>query len=642
MADKQFPLTLIIKAVDKATGPLTDVGKKVKTLSERTEKVGRNLSAAISAPLLALGGVGVAAFAHFEQGLGNVSTLVDTNTESIAAMGEQVLAISRRTPVAVGDLTDALYEARSAGVSAADQFKVLEGSARLAVVGLGSTKEAIDLVTSSVNAFGLKGAEAEKVYNLIFQATNTGKTTISGLAQGFGGVAGTVAAAGVKLDEYLASVAALTTTGLPAAEAHTQLKAVIAGLTGQTKEAAAIFQRLKVKGIKELIAASGGLVPALEKIKGVVKTNDTVLIKALGGAEAFNAAIGLTGKQGAAFKATLETMRNGVDALSVAFDKQNATSVAKFQRLRNTLEAVAISIGRILVPVLEQLVPVLERVATWWEGLGSEGQKTILIIAGAAAALGPGLVVLGKLALAVKAVTAALVFAAGWSKYLWMMRASIMAGLVPSLTAASASVWAFTAALLANPITWVVIAVVALGAAVYQIYKNWGPLKEFFAETWTAIKDAVANGLAWIGENLGWTPLGMIVNNWEPIKAFFVGLWDDIVGVFKGAWEAIKPIVDTVVKATRAVFGAREVEVTGPRAAEVAAQRDFKARSMGAAAARPVLGAEGARPLAGAARSTEARVMVDFSNLPAGARVTPARGNTAPLDLDVGYAMGAP
>lgn len=631
MADKQFPLTLIIKAVDKATGPLTEVGKKVKTLSERTEKVGRNLSAAISAPLLALGGVGVAAFSKFEQGMGNVSTLVDTNTESIAAMGEQVLAISRRTPVAVGDLTDALYEARSAGVSAADQFKVLEGSARLAVVGLGSTKEAIDLVTSSVNAFGLKGAEAEKVYNLIFQATNTGKTTISGLAQGFGGVAGTVAAAGVKLDEYLASVAALTTTGLPAAEAHTQLKAVIAGLTGQTKEAAAIFQRLKVKGIKELIATSGGLVPALEKIKGVVKTNDTVLIKALGGAEAFNAVIGLTGKQAGSFKDTLATMRNGVDALSVAFDKQNATSVAKFQRLRNTLEAVAISVGRILVPVLEQLVPVIERAATWWEGLGSEGQKTILIIAGAAAALGPGLVVLGKLAVAVKAVTGALVFAAGWSKYLWMMRASIMAGLVPSLTAATGSVWAFTAALLANPITWVVVALGALGAAVYQVYKNWEPLKEFFLQLWNEPMEAIGLFIAWVDDVLGrFSPLRATMKHWEPIKAFFSDLWGSIVGIFEAGWNAIKPIVDTVTGVGRAIFGGGEA-VARPAGAV-----------LGAGAARPVLGAEGARPLGGAARSTEARVTVDFSNLPQGVRVTPARGNTAPLDLDVGYAMGVP
>lgn len=598
---ESFPLSLVIKAVDKATGPLQTFGAKVKGVAASVGKAGVAMSAALTAPLIALGGVGVAAFSDFERGMANVSTLVDTGVESLDDMGREVLAISRRAPVGISALTEALYDTRSAGVSAADQFRVLEGSARLAVAGLGTTKEAVDLVTSSMNAFGLQGADAERIYDLVFKTVKTGKTTISGLAQGFGAVAGTVASAGVKLDEYLASVAALTTTGLPAAQAHTQLRAVIAGLTRQTGLTRKVFGRLAAKDFKELVAESGGLVPALERVRKVLGGNDTKMLELLGSTEALNAAIGLTGKQGAAFTSTLADMRTGANALDDAFAKQSKTGVATMQRLRNSLESVAISVGRVLVPVLEQLAPVLERAASWWEGLGGEGQKTLVVLAGAAAALGPGLVVLGKLALAVKAVTGALVFAAGWSKYLWMMRASIMAGLVPSLTAAAGAVWAFTAALLANPITWVVVAVVALGAAAYQVYKNWEPLKEFFVE-----------------------------------------LWDSIVGAFKRAWEKIKPIVDTVVKATRAVFGAREVEVTGPRAAEVAAQRDFKARSMGAAAARPVLGADGARPLAGAARSTEARVTVDFSNLPAGVRVTPARGNTAPLDLDVGYAMGAP
>lgn len=631
MADKQFPLSLVIKAVDKASGPLQTFGAKVKGVAAAVGKVGVAMSAGITAPLVALGGASVAAFAHFEQGMGNVATLVDTNTESIAAMGAQVLAISRRTPVAVGDLTDALYEARSAGVSAADQFKVLEGSARLAVVGLGSTKEAIDLVTSSVNAFGLKGAEAEKVYNLIFQATNTGKTTISGLAQGFGGVAGTVAAAGVKLDEYLASVAALTTTGLPAAEAHTQLRATIAGLTRVTPQAAAAFKRLGVKSFKELIAQSGGLVPALERVKQVVKGNETVMLKMFGSTEALNAVLGLTGGQAGAFKTTLETMRSGVDGVSGAFEKQNATAAATTQRLRNSLEGVAISIGRVLVPVLEQLVPVLERAASWWEGLGSEGQKTLIVIAGAVAALGPGLVVLGKLALAVKAVTGALVFAAGWSKYLWMMRTSIMSGLVPSLTAAAGSVWAFTAALLANPITWVVVALAALGAAVYQVYKNWEPLKEFFLQLWNEPMEAIGLFIAWVDDVLGrFSPLKATMKHWEPIKAFFADLWGSIVGIFEAGWNAIKPIVDTVTGVGRALFGGGEA-VARPAGAV-----------LGAGTARPILGADGARPLGGAARSTEARVTVDFANLPQGARVTPARGNTAPLNLDVGYAMGVP
>jgi len=597
-----FPLKLLIKITDKATGPLGAFQKNLTTLARSSIEAGKKMTSAVTAPILALGGLSVAAFARFEQGMSNVSTLVDTGAESMQAMGAEVLAIGRRTPVALEDLTGALYDVRSAGVSAADQFKVLEGSARLAVAGLGTTKEAADIVTSAINAFGLAGAEADRVYNVIFQTTNKGKTTISQLAQGFGGVAGTVAAAGVKIDEYLSSVAALTTTGLPAAEAHTQLRAVIAGLTRQTSLTRAVFGKLGAKDFKALIATAGGLVPALEKIRGVLKNDDTNTLRLLGSTEALNAVLGLTGRQSGAFRDALAVMRDGSDGVTAAFAKQNATTQANLVRLKNNLEAVAVSLGQALLPVIERMVPLIERAAATWSGMSAESQNAILIAAGAAAALGPTLVVLGNLAVAVKAVTAAFVFAAGWGKYLWMMRASIMAGLVPSLSAAAASMWAFTAALLANPITWVVIAVAALAAAGYQVYKNWEPLKEFFAQLWDEPQAAT-----------------QLFTDW---------LEDVFSGVFGRLWQYIKPVFDAVMWLStaplRSIIGGAKMLFGG---AEQAAPM---------AAPAPLLGAERAVPATGG----EARVTVDFANVPRGVRVDQDRGGTAPLTLDVGYAMG--
>jgi len=59
-----------------------------------------------------------------------------------------------------------------------------------------------------------------------------------------------VAQANIALPEYLAAVAALTTTGLPASRAHMQLKDAIAGVTRQTKELDAVFSQLGVKPSK--------------------------------------------------------------------------------------------------------------------------------------------------------------------------------------------------------------------------------------------------------------------------------------------------------------------------------------------------------------------------------------------------------
>lgn len=64
--------------------------------------------------------------------------------------------------------------------------------------------------------------------------------------------------------------------------------------------------------------------------------------------------------------------------------------------------------------------------------------------------------------------------------------------------------------------------------------------------------------------------------------------------------------------------------------------------AVGSAIVAPFTGTEQARPAAAtAARNTEARVSVDFSNLPRGARVSSDPQSTAPVSLDVGYSMGA-
>ncbi len=248
-----------------------------------------------------------------------------------------------------------------------------------------------------------------------------------------------------------------------------------------------------------------------------------------------------------------------------------------------------------------------------------------MIFGGVAAAIGPALTALSGFATVFGAVNTAITFAGSWGKYLWMMRASIMAGLIPSITAATASVWGFTVALLANPITWVVLAVAALAGAAYLIYKNWEPIKAFFIRTWESIKTTVGPAVEWIwGLLKKWTILGPITENWEPIKAFFGTLWDGIVKTFQWAWEKIQPIVEAVktafdytplglaIKGGKMLFGAEE--------------------------ARPTLGAA-AVPAPGGVRSTEARVSVDFANLPKGARVTQDSKSTAPLDLSMGYSM---
>ncbi len=64
-----------------------------------------------------------------------------------------------------------------------------------------------------------------------------------------------------------------------------------------------------------------------------------------------------------------------------------------------------------------------------------------------------------------------------------------MKAMVPAIVGATKAAWAFTAALLANPIVWIVALIVALGAAIYLLWQNWDEVSEWLADSWEWIKD---------------------------------------------------------------------------------------------------------------------------------------------------------
>jgi len=123
-------MSKVIKdSVTKSNAEFDRMKHKIQDVSANLEKIGKTATMAGGA-LLAMSAVNLKNAADFEKGMANVSTLIDTNIENFGAMKNEVLEIAKRTPVALDGLTSALYDIRSAGIEADNQFKVLEKSAQ--------------------------------------------------------------------------------------------------------------------------------------------------------------------------------------------------------------------------------------------------------------------------------------------------------------------------------------------------------------------------------------------------------------------------------------------------------------------------------------------------------------------------------
>jgi len=119
----------------------------------------------------------------------------------------------------------------------------------------------------------------------------------------------------------------------------------------------------------------------------------------------------------------------------------------------------------------------------------------------------------------------------------------------------SAATWSWTAALLANPITWVVAAVLALGAALYFTIKYWEDIKK-------AVDDFSNTG---IGAFLGMiNPIQLILHlisfmqdRWDGIKKAFSdgGFLHGILAIGKAIMSFILQPIQSILKAIGEVTG---------------------------------------------------------------------------------------
>lgn len=158
---------------------------------------------------------------------------------------------------------------------------------------------------------------------------------------------------------------------------------------------------------------------------------------------------------------------------------------------------------------------------------------------------------------------------------------ALLVALAPAIWAAVTATWAFTAALLANPLTWIVLAVAALVAGIVALAMNWDTVVAWITEVWsgfigwiTGVIDGFVgwwNGIwaavgKWIGDVwnnivtgvtnyfkllwLGLQLIGAAIANW------WNGLWSGIGSFFGGIWEGILGAIRNVQNGFSLVFNA--------------------------------------------------------------------------------------
>ena len=261
---------------------------------------------------------------QFQQSMKEVATLSSGIKGSLTDYMNQVIEVTREVPILANDAAKALYQIVSAGHDGADGMKILEVSAKAAIGGVTDTATAADGITTLLNAYKLDVSQAEKISDQLFTTVKLGKTSFGELGQSIAQAAPVAAAYGVEIDQVLAAVATLTKQGTPTAQAMTQIRAAIVGVSKYLGDGAyngRTFQE------------------ALEMVRQKAGGSEAKLREMIPEMEAVNGLLGLTGQNAQEAAGHLEEMQDATGAAEEAFKEMASSAQNQLQLLQNNVTA---------------------------------------------------------------------------------------------------------------------------------------------------------------------------------------------------------------------------------------------------------------------------------------------------------------
>lgn len=369
---------------------------------------------------------------EFKTAMAKVGTIADETQEPLGDMRNEILALSGETGKSVEELAEAAYQAISASVATESAVNFASKANKLAVGGFSDTTTAVDILTTAINAYGMSADDAAKISDVLITTQNLGKTSVAQLGASMGMVIPLAAAYNMDLEDLSASYALLTANGTQTAQATTYVKAALNELGSTSSVVGSTLKKKTGKTFAELMAEGNSLGDVLQVLADSVDGDTTAFNNMWASSEAGVGMLSILNSGTSKYNSLVQAMEGSTGAAAAAFEKMSETGEFAQQRFQNATKNLKIAIGDELAPVLMELQQSGTDAMEWATEFVKEHPEVVAAVTALAAALA--------------------------------VLAAALVGLlvVQQVTTAFTK---FSAALLANPVGAVAVALTALTAA---------------------------------------------------------------------------------------------------------------------------------------------------------------------------------
>lgn len=459
IAETKQHLKELEKTSGSASAAMEKISKSAEKFGKKTEQIGKKMMP-VTAGVTAIGTASVVTANNFEDAMSQAAGALDNPMEQMGELRDLAIQMGQETIFSATEAGNAITELAKGGLSEGQiQAGALQTAMDLAAASGMSLGDAANVVVQTMGAFGIEANNSAEAANALAGAAAASSTDVQPLTEALAQCSAGAKNAGWSVQETTAVLGKFADAGITGSDAGTSLKTMLQRLSAPTDKAATMIENLGIQtrdSNGNMLGASEMAEELQNKLGGLDAATRDAALQTIFGSDAMRAAIILT-SSGAEGLEKYEKATNDQEAAQRMANSQMGEGSRAIEELKGSLEIASIIIGDTLAPIIQKVAEFITDLVNKFTSLPQGMQTTIIAIAGIVAAVGPLLILIGKMSLGVSAVAKA------FSK---MTDAGKIAGDVFDFIKGAAT--SLFGAIAAHPVIAVITAIVAALVMLYQ------------------------------------------------------------------------------------------------------------------------------------------------------------------------------
>ena len=358
-----------IKGLEASLGK---ANKSIAGFASNAARVGSTLTFGVTAPLVAMGKSAFDTFSQFENGMMKVNTVTGATADEFKMLTQEAKRLGATTQFTASQVAELQLILGRKGFDPEAIKGMQQSILDLALATGEDLSLAAEVVSKSINAFGLETEQSARVANTLASAAANSSVELSTFATAFGHAGASAKAVGVDIEELSAMMGVLMDNGIKASKAGTGLRKAFMKLNEEGIPFGSTLEHLS-NGTMSLSRA--------QELVGTTAANQLLILS-----ENRDKLAELT-----------DEYDNNTTRLNEMADAMSKTTVAKVKKMQSAIEGLNLELGALLADRIMPLIEFLTNLANRFSGLDDTTQNLIITIGAIAAAIGPLALIIGGL-----------------------------------------------------------------------------------------------------------------------------------------------------------------------------------------------------------------------------------------------------